>query len=140
MMADQRNRRRATVGGTVAVIVIGTAVLLYFFVRDNFAAALVGVVGLILGAASLLVGIIPLIGGGGENSPPIPPVELQPEVPTVPPASDQADVEIHSGRDTYYAGRDLKVGTDGSTYAEPDFTPVRRRRSDDAPVDGEAHD
>jgi hypothetical protein len=137
-MAEKRNRRRAAVGGTVAVIVIGTAVLLYFFFRDNFAAALVGVVGLILGAASLLLGIIPLISAGRGQTSPTPPVEPQPEVP---PALSQPDIEIHSGRDTYYAGRDMKVGTDGSTYAEPDFTPTRkRRRSDDASPDEEAGD
>lgn len=136
-MAKQRNRRRATVGGTVAVFVIGTAVLLYFLFRDHFAAALVGVVGLILGVASLLLGIIPLISAGGGRTSPTPPVEPQPKVPTAP---RQPAVEIHSGRDTYYAGRDMKVGTDGSTHAKPDSTPTRRRRSDDASPDEEADD
>jgi hypothetical protein len=139
-MAEHRNRYRAKVGLILAVIGIGTAVLLYFFFREKFAAELVAVAGLLLGAAGLFVGIIPLISAGAQPTSPDPPAEPRPEAPTVSPSSGQPDVEIHSGRDTFYAGRDMKVGTDASVYAEPDFTPVRRQRSDDAAADGEAHD
>lgn len=55
-----RGRRGAALGGTVVVIVLGTALLLYFVVQENFAAALVGVAGLVMGALGLLIGIFPL--------------------------------------------------------------------------------
>jgi hypothetical protein len=137
-MAGKRNRRRV-VGGTVTVIAIGTAVLLYFFFRERFAAALVGVVGLLLGAASLLVGIIPLLkADAGDRVPEMPPVLPQPEDS---PASRKAGIEVHAGRDAFVAGHDLKIGPDGSGYPRPDFPMTKRQRSGDAsPVDEEAGD
>lgn len=71
-MARKWNRRRAALGGTIAVIVIVTAVVLYLMFRENFAAAIVGVVGVVLGVAALIVGLIPLF------SPPAPVIPPQP--------------------------------------------------------------
>jgi hypothetical protein len=59
-MVRKRNRRHTALGETVAVIIIVTAVVLYFMFRENFAAAIVGVVGVALGVAALIVGLIPL--------------------------------------------------------------------------------
>lgn len=137
-MAGKRDRRRA-VGGTAGVIAIGTAVLLYFFFREHFAAALVGVVGLLLGAASLLVGIVPLLNAGaGEPVPAVPAVQPHPDDS---PASTEVGIEVHAGRDAFVAGHDMKIGPDGSEYARPDFPMTKRQRSDDAsPADEEGGD
>jgi hypothetical protein len=134
-MAWKRGRRRVALGGTAAAIIIGTAVLLYFFFREHFAAALVGVVGLLLGAASLLVGIVPLFSAGPRE--PVPVVPPAPEVPAT--LGEQATkIDVHADRDAFVAARDINFGSDGSKYSEPDFPMIKRHRGGAAEADGEA--
>ncbi len=140
-MAGKKDKRRAKLGGTIAVIIIATAIVLYFSFREHFAAAFAGVVGIVLGAVSLIVGIIPLFSPSPE-----PPVQQAPPAPQPGQAQPTYDIDVKagdggyaSGRDMFNAGRDMNIGTDGSKYAPVSFpmTP-RERPAGESPAENKA--
>lgn len=107
--------------GTVAAIVLGTAVLLYFVFREHFASALVGVAGLVIGAASLVVGVIPLF--QQEPSP-------KEDGPHEPPKTEIIKAEnagIVQGPQIA-AGRDVVLEHDPHEYGQPKFPMTQMQR------------
>jgi hypothetical protein len=106
-------RRGAALIGTIAAIVLGTALLLYFVFREHFASALVGVAGLVLGAASLVVGVIPLFQHG------------------TPPKADSTtavNLGLVQGPQITAGGDVVVLEHDPYQYRRPEFpmTPMRR--------------